>query len=441
MLSIDMLWSKALRVLEQQLTSITFENWIASIKPVRFDEDGTLVLLTETEIHRDTLERFYSNTVAKSLKEASGEDVAVRFVISTDAEPAAQKDEPPRRRAQTNLNERYTFDTFVKGESNRFAYAAAFAVAESPFNAYNPLFIYGGVGLGKTHLMQAIGHYIASENPDFKILYTTSENFINDVVFSIGKNDRQSLQNKYRSLDVLLIDDIQFIGGKDATELEFFNVFNDLKNAGKQIIITSDKPPKDVPLLEERLKTRIGWGLVVDIQAPDFETRLAILKRKASEEAGVEIEDAVLSMIAERINTNIRDIEGCFNRIVAYTKFINKPMTASIAENVLKDFISSGEKRNVSGDLIKQVVCDFFDITAAEIESSRRDRKFAYPRQIAMYLARNLLDSSYQEIGMMYGNRHYSTVMHACEQIENLIPSDDQLKKTVEDITARLNNS
>lgn len=440
MSSIDTMWSKALALLKPQMTDVSYENWIKPLKPVRFDEDGTLIILTESPIHRDTLTSWYTATVSKSLTDIAGETVNVRFVIESELPHESEKNKKPK--AVTNLNEKYTFDTFVRGESNRFAYAAALAVAENPSTAYNPLFIYGGVGLGKTHLMQAIGHYIAEENPDFKILYTTSENFTNDVVLAIEKKERVELQRKYRHLDVLLIDDIQSIGGKAATEMEFFNVFNDLQGAGKQIIITCDKPPKDIPLLEERLKTRMGWGLVVDIQAPDYETRLAILRRKAmSAGDDIEIEDSVLSMIAERINTNIRDMEGCFNRVVAYTKFINKPMTASIAENVLKDFISSGEKRNISGDLIKQVVCDFFEITASEIESSRRDRKFAYPRQIAMYLARSLLDSSYQEIGMMYGNRHYSTVMHACEQIENLIPSDDTLKKNVEDITARLNNS
>lgn len=419
------------------MTDASYENWIASLVPLRIEEDKIFVLKTLSSVYRDTLERFYTTTIEKSLKEASGVELAVRF---TTKEDEAAKSGPDRAKESCpTLFPKYTFDTFVRGESNRFAYAAALAVAENPSEAYNPLFIYGGVGLGKTHLMHAIGHYIHGEHPDYKILYTTSENFTNDVVASIEKKDRASLREKYRTLDVLLIDDIQFIGGKEATELEFFNVFNDLRNANKQIIITSDKHPKDIQTLEARLRTRFGWGLVVDIQPPDYETRFAILRRKAQED-GIDMADGVIAMIAERVDSNIRELEGCLNRVVAYARFINKPVTVSIAENVLKDYVSGSTKRSVTGELIKQVVCDFYSITTAEIESGRRDRRYAYPRQIAMYLSRSLLDSSYQEIGMIYGNRHYSTVMHACEQIESAGSSDPELKKTLDDLTEKIKN-
>ena len=419
------------------MTEASYENWIASLAPLRIEDDGAFVLLTTSSVHRDTLERFYSAVIEKALREAGEAELSVRFVTKEEeqARPAAKGAAP----GCPTLIPKYTFDTFVRGESNRFAYAAAFAVADNPSEAYNPLFIYGGVGLGKTHLMHAIGHYIHEQHPDYKILYITSENFTNDVVASIEKKDRAYLREKYRTLDVLLIDDIQFIGGKEATELEFFNVFNDLKNANKQIILTSDKHPKDLQTLEARIRTRIGWGLVVDIQPPDFETRFAILRRKAMED-GIDIADGVISMIAERVNSNIRELEGCLNRVVAYAKFVNKPVTVTVAESVLKDYVSGETRRSVSSELIKQVVCDFYGITSAEIESGRRDHKFAYPRQIAMHLSRKLLDCSYQDIGAMYGGRHYSTVMHACDTVEEAAEKDPELKKTLDDLVEKIKN-
>lgn len=443
MLSAPIIWSNTLPLLKQQMTDASYENWIVPLVPLRIEEGNIIVLRTLSFVYRDTLERFYTLTIEKSLKAASGADLKVRF--TTEEEENAKADPQNARNPHAvpsscpTLIAKYTFDTFVRGESNRFAYAAAHAVAENPSEAYNPLFIYGGVGLGKTHLMHAIGHYIHNEHPDYKILYISSENFTNDVVASIEKKDRASLREKYRTLDVLLIDDIQFIGGKDATELEFFNVFNDLRNANKQIIITSDKHPKDLSVLEARLRTRFGWGLVVDIQPPDYETRFAILRRKAQED-GIDIDDGVLGMIAERVNSNIRDLEGCLNRVVAYARFINRPVTVTIAESVLKDYVTGSSKRTVSGDLIKQVVCDYYGITPAEIESGRRDHRYSFPRQIAMFLSRSMLDSSYQEIGAVYGGRHYSTVMHACDQIEKAAQSDGELKKTIDDLTEKIKN-
>ncbi len=440
------IWQPALQLIKLQMTDTSYENWIIPLEPKRI-ENGALILVAPTPIHRETLTRFYGNMINNCLSEAAGEEVCARFVtvdeeadrIYREQQRERQKEKERPNASPTGLLPKYTFDTFVRGESNSFAYAAALAVAENPSQAYNPLYIYGGVGLGKTHLMHAIGHYIQNEHPSYKILYTTSENFTNDLVLSIEKKDRSALHEKYRSLDVLLIDDIQFIGGREATELEFFNVFNVLHSAGKQIIITSDKPPKDVPVLEERLKSRFGWGLPVDIKPPDYETRLAILRRKAIEDE-IAITDDVLALIAERVNSNIRELEGCLNRAVAYAKLINKPLTPTVVEGVLTDYLTSGETRVISAELIKRIVSDFFSVTPAELESSRRDRKYANPRQIGMYLTRTLIDSSYQEIGMAYGGRHYSTVMHACELIEGQMPTDAELKKTVEDLTARIKN-
>ena len=431
-------WPAAMELLKPRMTDASYENWIKPLEPKRI-EDGALVLVAPTAIHRDTLSRFYGTLVNECLCAAAGEAASVRFVTLEEENDREAKEKEKPRASCPSLIPKYTFDTFVRGESNSFAYAAALAVAENPSQAYNPLFIYGGVGLGKTHLMHAIGHYIQNEHPSYEILYTTSENFTNDLVQSIEKKDRAALHEKYRSLDVLLIDDIQFIGGREATELEFFNVFNVLHSAGKQIIITSDKPPKDVPVLEERLRSRFGWGLPVDMKPPDYETRLAILRRKATED-GIVITDDVLALIAERVNSNIRELEGCLNRAVAYAKLINKPLTPTVVEGILTDYLSGSETRSISGELIKRIVGDFFGVTPAELESSRRDRKYAYPRQIAMYLTRSLIDCSYQEIGMTYGGRHYSTVMHACEQIDGQLPTDAELKKTVEDLISRIKN-
>lgn len=446
LLSASVIWSKALAALKSEMTDASYNTWIATLVPLRIEGDTTLVLQTEDELYRSTLERFYTPMVEKSIRESCGCELHVRFTTRetpldddvAEASPDFVKPVTVRNDCPT-LIPKYTFDTFVTGESNRFSYAAALAVAKNPSKAYNPLYIYGGVGLGKTHLMHAIGHFIHGEHPDYKILYISSENFTNDVVQSIARKERTSLREKYRYLDVLLIDDIQFIAGKDATEMEFFNVFNDLRDADKQIIITSDKPPKDIPILEERLRTRFGWGLITDIQPPDFETRLAILRRKVTQE-NLDVSDEVLGLVAERVYSNIRDLEGSLNRVLAYAKFINKPITASLAENVLKDYVSGSKQRTVTPELIRRVVCDFYSVSPAEMEAGRRERRIAYPRQIAMYLTRILTESSFPEIGAFYGGRHYSTVMYACEQIEKSIETDAKLKKTVDDLTEKIMN-
>lgn len=446
MLSASVIWSKALAALKKEMTDSSYNTWFATLVPLRIEDDTTLVLRTEDELYRSTLERFYTPIVEKCIRDACGCEMRVRFVtgeMPVQEESAAPAPDSEKQKSERSgcptLIPKYTFDTFVTGESNRFAYAAALAVAENPSKAYNPLYIYGGVGLGKTHLMHAIGHYIHGEHPDYKILYISSENFTNDVVQSIARKERTSLREKYRYLDVLLIDDIQFIAGKDATEMEFFNVFNDLRDAEKQIIITSDKPPKDIPILEERLRTRFGWGLITDIQPPDFETRLAILRRKVTQER-LDVSDEVLGIVAERVYSNIRDLEGSLNRVLAYAKFIKKPLTVSLAEDVLRDYSSDNRQRAVTPELIRRVVCDFYSVSPAEMEAGRRERRIAYPRQIAMYLTRTLTQSSFPEIGAFYGGRHYSTVMYACEQIENSIETDAKLKNTIDDLSEKIKN-
>lgn len=446
MLSASAIWTKASEVLKREMNDVSYDAWFRNVKPLAVEDEQTLILMTDDEFYRDTLERLYTDTVERCVNSANGTSLSVKFVLSqlprAAGAPSSEGADAGRARAQDcpTLITKYTFEKFVTGESNRFAYAAALAVAENPFIAYNPLFIYGGVGLGKTHLVHAIGNYIHEQHPEFKILYISSENFTNDVVQAIAKKERTGLRSKYRDLDVLMIDDIQFIAGKDATEQEFFNTFNDLRNADRQIIITSDKPPKDIPILEERLRTRFGWGLPVDIQPPDFETRMAILQRKVHEE-NLSIDPYVISFIAEKASSSIRELEGCLNRVVAYAEFAGAPITVSFTESVLKDFIPGSRSQTITMELIMQVVADYYGLSLAEIRSSRRDKRIAFPRQIAMFLSRTMTNSSFPEIGAFYGGRHYSTVMYACDQIEEMVKTSAELSNTIEDIKSRIHSS
>lgn len=446
MLSASAIWTKASEVLKREMNDVSYGAWFRNVKPIAVEDERTLILMTDDEFYRSTLERLYTATVERCVNAANGTNLSVKFVLSelpaANAPSAASEGSNNQSKSQDcpTLITKYTFEKFVTGESNRFAYAAALAVAENPFIAYNPLFIYGGVGLGKTHLVHAIGNHIHEQHPEFKILYISSENFTNDVVQAIAKKERTGLRSKYRDLDVLMIDDIQFIAGKDATELEFFNTFNDLRNADRQIIITSDKPPKDIPILEERLRTRFGWGLPVDIQPPDFETRVAILQRKVFEE-NLSIDPSVISFIAEKASNSIRELEGCLNRVVAYADFAKKPITVSFTESVLKDFIPGSKSQTITMELIMQVVADYYGLTLAEICSSRREKRIAFPRQIAMYLSRTMTNASFPEIGAFYGGRHYSTVMYACDQIEDMLKSGAELGSTIEDLKSRIRSS
>jgi len=323
--------------------------------------------------------------------------------------------------ANSCLNPKYTFDSFVVGNNNKFAHAAALAVAGSPAITYNPLFIYGGVGLGKTHLMQAIGNKIVQDNPQAKVLYVTSEKFINELINSIkDPNYKNELfRNKYRNIDALLIDDIQFVAGKKTGQEEFFHTFNTLHENGKQIVISSDRPPRDIPLLEERLKSRFEWGILADISLPDYETRLAILRKKVQAD-NIIIDDYILSVIATKVDSNIRELEGALNKIVAYASLTHSPITIEIAEKSINDIVLQKEKV-ISADYIKETVSKYFNIDVADMNSSKRSNDIAFPRQIAMYLCRELAKMQYKNIGIEFGNRDHSTVMHACNKIEQEI--------------------
>lgn len=342
---------------------------------------------------------------------------------------------------RSNLNPKYTFDTFIIGDNNRHAHAACVAVAEEPSSAYNPLFLYGGAGLGKTHLMQAIAHHIITHNPDLKVLYVSSETFTNEVIEAIRNNKSEELRAKYRSQDVLLIDDIQFVIGKDSTQTEFFNTFNDLYNSNKQIIISSDKPPKEIETLEERMRTRLEWGVPVDIHAPDYETRMAILKRKA-EMDHIVIADEILDYIAQNVVSNIRELEGALNKISVYTRLENhkEELTVEKAADILKDLISKDIHQEITPDFIINIVSDHMNVPYDDITSSKRSQDIATARQVVMYLCRKYLDRySLQQIGASVGGRDHSTVLNGVQKIEHLMQKDPSMKVTIETIEKKMN--
>ena len=447
MLSAGLIWEKAQEYIKREMTEASYRNLVAGLIPSRIENDDELVLVMtpdsplNTELRFSSLSNVYKSKIESALYFACGTPLKVRFVTEeessavTGAAAKAGHVEPC-----PTLLPKYTFDNFVMGNSNRFAWASAVAVANNPATAYNPLYIYGTVGLGKTHLIHAIGNAIHASHPDYKILYVASETFTNDVISSIQANMREQLRDKYRTLDVLIVDDIQFIAGKVSTEEEFFNVFNTLRDANKQIIITSDMPPQAIGALSDRLKTRFGSGLITDIQVPDFETRVAILRNRIIQDH-LEVGDDVVQLIAEHVTGNVRSLEGCLNGVVAYAGIAVKPITVELAENILKNFVTGdGSGRPVTPERIRQVVCDYYNISVDDIMAERRDKRVAVPRQVAMYLMRKLLGIPNQQIGDYFGGKHYSTVIHACELVEKKIASDPAFKTAIDDLTATINN-
>ena len=333
---------------------------------------------------------------------------------------------------KSTLNPKYTFETFVVGNNNRFAHAAALAVAEAPAASYNPLFIYGGVGLGKTHLMHAIGNEILKNNRNSRILYITSEAFTNELINAIKENTGDQFRNKYRSIDVLLIDDIQFIAGKDRVQEEFFHTFNTLYESGKQVILSSDKPPKDIPLLEDRLKSRFEWGIIADISNPDYETRLAILRKKAQLD-NIIVDDEILSTIATRIDSNIRELEGALNKLTAKASLVKTPITMEMAEKAINDIVAAQEKV-ISAEFIQDVVAKYFSVSSKDLKGSKRSNDITFPRQIAMYMCRNVANMSLPQIGRAFGKRDHTTVMHACNKVEQDMKENSNTKLIVESV-------
>lgn len=431
----EIVWNKAKESLKEKMTDIGYNTWIADVVPVSLGEDE-MVLLAKNEIVKNTLKNIYYTVVIDEVNRANGSPLTITFVDPSEDEKlgGSRKTTLP---CAPMLNPKYTFDTFVIGNSNSFAHAAAKAVAENPSTAYNPLFIYGGVGLGKTHLMHAIGHHICQRNPSSKIIYVTSEAFTNEVIDAIREDKRNRLRNKYRNADVLMVDDVQFISGRVSTQEEFFNTFNALYTLGKQIILTSDKPPMEITTLEERLRSRFEGGLITDIQQPDIETRIAILKKKAMLE-NISISEDVFTFIAEKVVSNIRQLEGSLTRVIAFSNLTKRPITTALADVALKDIIPGYEHKKITIELIQQVVADYYAIDIDGLSSQRRTMELTLPRQVAMHMCKKFTDCSYKTIGKSFGGRDHSTVINACNKIEGDIKVNDRLRTAVEDIEKRL---
>lgn len=441
----DQAWQSVLAQLQMEMPRASFDTWVRDTQPIGY-ENGALTVAVRNAYARDWLESRLASTVNRLLIGILNSNVAVNFVVNqldenastTDPEPASDPIEitpPAPKTRHVTLNPRYTFDTYVVGSGNRLAHAACQAVAEKPARAYNPLFLYGGVGLGKTHLLHAIGNacYVRGLN----ILYVSSEEFTNDMINAIRTHTTQAFREKYRSADVLLIDDIQFIAGKESTQEEFFHTFNTLHGQDKQIIVSSDRPPKSLVTLEERLRSRFEWGLTADIQAPDLETRLAILRSKA-ERTGRQISDEILESIAKRVQSNIRELEGALNRIIAFADLSGSSLTPSLVEVALADLLP--QKTNVSPQEILKIVAEYGEISVDALIGPNRSQKNAEPRQVAMYLLRHLTDASLPQIGDVLGGRDHSTVMYAIDKIQEKMKNDHKFSSRVKQLEARIQN-
>ena len=429
------IWNKILYQLEMEISKPSFDTWLKSTSLHSFD-GYYLTIVVPNEFAKDWLADRYYDVIRKHSSDILNKEIALRFVISghenIPGKARSDKKNPLNHLdfGASNLNPKYIFETFVVGNSNRFAHAASLAVSEAIAKAYNPLFIYGGVGLGKTHLMHAIGHYALQHNPELKIMYASSEKFTNELINAIRDDKTVDFRNKYRSIDILLIDDIQFLAGKERTQEEFFHTFNALYDANKQIIISSDRPPKDIPTLEDRLRSRFEWGLITDIQPPDLETRIAILRKK-SELENYEIPNEVIVYIANKIHSNIRELEGALIRVIAYASLSNREISMELCVEALRDILPGNNSKPVTLSLIQSRVADHFGMRIDEFKSKRKTRNVAFPRQIAMYLCRELTDLSLPKIGEDFGGRDHTTVMHAHEKISHSIKSDPQFESTI----------
>ena len=426
---------------EHELGDVSFKTWIRPLKPYRLDGTDLTILVPSEQVGLDYVSKRYKLPIKVAIAEETGLDCEIYFVLPEDVEKEIEEKAARDSARLAGLNPKYTFDTFVVGSNNDFAHAASLAVAESPGKMYNPLFLYGGVGLGKTHLMNSIAHFIIQHNPKMKILYVTSEKFTNDVIEAIRNGNNSVLskfREKYRSIDVLLIDDIQFIIGKESTQEEFFHTFNDLHAAGKQIVITSDRPPKDMDILEERIRSRFEWGLMADIQNPGYETRMAILKKK-QEMDGTNVSDDVLDYIASNIKSNIRELEGSMNKVIALGNLEKKEINLELAEKALRDIISPNQKKAVTPDYIIDIVAEYFNVTPEQIKSSGKARRFSYPRQICMYLCRYLLNYNLQAIADSIGVQNHMTISYGIEKIESEYGSNPETKDMIDLLKKKIN--
>ena len=438
------LLTKAKDLLKDEVTKISYETWIKDLE-IESAENSNIVLVANTVFQKDSIMSRYYDLFKNTFRFLTNKEWDINVILKSDDSTPMQETSNLEQSTNSyvnpnsNLNPKYTFDTFVVGNNNRFAHAAALAVAEAPAKSYNPLFVYGGSGLGKTHLMHAIGNEVLKNNKTLNVLYVDSEKFTNQLINAIKDSKTEQFKNKYRNIDVLLIDDIQFIAGKERIQEEFFHTFNSLHGSGKQIIISSDRPPKDIPLLEDRLKSRFEWGLIADISNPDYETRFAILKKKAQLD-NIYIDDEILSNIATKIDSNIRELEGTLNRLIATSSLTQAPITMEMSERAINDVVKNKEKV-LSYDLIQETVAKYFNITVNDLKGSRRSNDIALPRQIAMYLCRTIAQMSTNAIGSCFGKRDHSTVLHACNKIEKDIKQDNNLKMVVDSVKNLITSS
>ena len=445
-LSADLLWTEVSARLQEALNDQTYGSWFRDAEGEVLN-DGALTIGVPNDFTREWIENHFLGLIQAAVRDAVGEDRRVEIVVRETERTSPGAPEQPSRAAPANgptrrdtggLNPKYTFDRFVIGSSNRFAHAAALAVAESPAQAYNPLFIYGGTGLGKTHLLQAIAAYIEAHTPNLAARYVTSETFMNDFINSLRDKRIEGFKNRYRHYDLLLVDDIQFLEGKERIQEEFFHTFNSLYEGGRQIVMSSDRPPRDIATLEARLRSRFEWGLITDIQPPDLETRIAILRKKVHADGTHVADPQVLTFVAGRVSTNIRELEGALTRVIAFSSLTGRLMTVDLAQEVLKDVFPQGEAPEISIERIQELVVERFGMTLQELTGDRRSQSIVYPRQVAMYLSRELTDSSLPKIGKKFGGRDHTTVIHATSKIAKLIKEDRSVYNLVQELTARI---
>ena len=440
-MELESLWEKTCALLVQHMNYVSYTTWVEdNMVPVAIRDDQVIIGV-KMEGMVTMIQKKYLPLIEKCLSEAAEKPMRALVMGKKTAENTVINPNPnPDPEGELRLNPKYTFENFVVGGGNRFAHAAALAVAESPAEAYNPLFIYGGVGLGKTHLMQAIGHFIHRSDPEKKILYMTSENFTNELISAIQQKKTYEFREKIRKVDVLMVDDIQFIAGRESTQQEFFNTFNELHNNNKQIVLTSDKPPKDIQRLEERLCSRFEWGLIADIQRPDIDTRVAILREKSLQEH-IQVPDDVLQLIAGKIDSNIRELEGCLTRLVAYSGMVKEPITTELCEKALKEIFDQQKHKQVTAELIMQTVTEYYGLTLNDLTGPTRRREITVPRQIAMYLTREMTGMSLPQIGNVFGGRDHTTVMHSCKTVEAAMSANSNLALVVEDVKRLVKNA
>ena len=441
-MNIESLWEQTCALLSRDMPYVSYSTWVEGNMVPGILEDDTLFINVKMDRMISMIKNKYAGLIEKHLSEVAGRPMKIILLNKEEMQEKLSRgnDDQTPDGNDPHLNPKYTFESFVVGNANRFAHAAALAVAESPGEAYNPLFIYGGVGLGKTHLMQAIGHFIHHADPTKKILYITSENFTNELISAIQMKTTYEFREKIRKVDVLMVDDIQFIAGRESTQQEFFNTFNELHNDNKQIILTSDKPPKDIPRLEERLSSRFEWGLVADIQRPDVDTRVAILREKTTQE-GIKVPDEVLQLIAGKIDSNIRELEGCLTRLVAYSNLVKEPITIDLCERALQEVFNTVKRKQITAELIMNTVSDYYGQTLEDMTGPTRKREITVPRQIAMYLTREMTGMSLPQIGNVFGGRDHTTVLHSCKTVEANMKANTDIRAVVEDIKTLVRNA